>query len=77
VVVAAVHDPVLTRLTTAAPTRAEDAYAAAAGWRALAERDRVRAALARYGVTVVDAPADRLAPTVADTYLRLKALGQL
>ncbi|MBQ0892574.1 DUF58 domain-containing protein [Micromonospora sp. U56] len=77
VVVAAVHDPVLTRLTTAAPTRPEDAYAAAAGWRALAERDRVRAALARYGGTVVDAPADRLAPTVADTYLRLKALGQL
>ncbi|MEV0805222.1 DUF58 domain-containing protein [Micromonospora sp. NPDC050200] len=77
VVVAAVHDPVLTRLTTAVPDRPEDAYAAAAGWRALAERDRVRAVLARYGVTVVDAPADRLAPTVADTYLRLKALGQL
>ncbi|MEV4488740.1 DUF58 domain-containing protein [Micromonospora coxensis] len=77
VVVAAVHDPVLTGLTTAEPTRPGDAYAAAAGWRALAERGRVRAALARYGVTVVDAPADRLAPTVADTYLRLKALGQL
>ncbi|SCG67188.1 DUF58 domain-containing protein [Micromonospora coxensis] len=77
VVVAAVHDPVLTGLTTAEPTRPGDAYAAAAGWRALAERGRVRAALARYGVTVVDAPADRLAPTVADAYLRLKALGQL
>ncbi|SCG42833.1 DUF58 domain-containing protein [Micromonospora halophytica] len=77
VVVAAVHDPVLTGLTTAEPARPGDAYAAAAGWRALAERGRVRAALARYGVAVVDAPADRLAPTVADTYLRLKALGQL
>ncbi|MFJ6195315.1 DUF58 domain-containing protein [Micromonospora sp. NPDC092111] len=77
VVVAAVHDPVLTALTTTAPHRPEDAYAAAAGWRALAERDRVRTALGRYGVTVVDAPADRLAPAVADTYLRLKALGQL
>ncbi|GHJ10028.1 lipoprotein [Micromonospora humidisoli] len=77
VVVAAVHDPVLTALTTAPPVRPEDAYAAAAGWRALAERDRVRAVLGRYGVTVVDAPADRLAPALADTYLRLKALGQL
>ena len=53
-----------------------DISKAAAG-RALAERDRVRAALSRHGVTVVDAPADRLAPAVADTYLRLKSLGQL
>ncbi|MEV6797863.1 DUF58 domain-containing protein [Micromonospora rifamycinica] len=77
VVVAAVHDPVLTALTTAPPVRREDVYAAAAGWRALAERDRIRTALGRYGVTVVDAPAARLAPALADTYLRLKALGQL
>ncbi|MEH0845266.1 DUF58 domain-containing protein [Micromonospora sp. CPCC 205711] len=77
VVIAAAQDPVLTALTGAAPARREDPYAAAAALRALAERDRVRAALARYGVSVVDAPADRLAPAVADTYLRLKALGQL
>lgn len=77
VIVASVHDPVLTELTSRPPVRVQDAYAAAAAWRALADRDRVRAALARHGVTVVDAPADRLAPMVADTYLRLKALGQL
>ncbi|TDB73018.1 DUF58 domain-containing protein [Micromonospora sp. KC721] len=77
VVVAAAHDPVLTSLATAAPARPADAYAAAAAWRALDERTRVRAALARHGVTVVDAPADRLAPVVADTYLRLKAQGRL
>ncbi|PSK59625.1 hypothetical protein B0E53_06914 [Micromonospora sp. MH33] len=77
VVLAATHDPVLARLTTAPPTGPDDAYAAAAAWRALAERDRVRAALSRHGVTVVDSPADRLAPAVADTYLRLKSLGQL
>ncbi|MEW2376201.1 DUF58 domain-containing protein [Micromonospora sp. NPDC047812] len=77
VVIAATHDPVLTALTTGVPQRPGDAYAAAAAWRALAERDRVRAALGRHGVTVVDAPAGRLAPTLADTYLRLKALGQL
>ncbi|MFI7212095.1 DUF58 domain-containing protein [Micromonospora maritima] len=77
VVLAATHDPVLTRLTTATPTGPDDPYTAAAAWRALAERDRVRAALSRHGVTVVDVAADRLAPTVADTYLRLKSLGQL
>ncbi|MGX7670219.1 DUF58 domain-containing protein [Plantactinospora sp. DSM 117369] len=77
VIVASVHDPVLTDLTARSPETVQDVYAAAAAWRALADRDRVRAALARHGVTVVDAPADRLAPMVADTYLRLKALGQL
>ncbi|MEV6365878.1 DUF58 domain-containing protein [Micromonospora musae] len=77
VVIAAVHDPVLTAMTTGTPVRARDAYAAAAGWRALGERDRVRAALTRHGVTVVDAPAGALAPQLADTYLRLKAQAQL
>jgi len=77
VIVASVHDPVLTDLTSRSPERVEDAYATAAAWRALAERDRVRTALARHGVTVVDAPADRLAPMLSDTYLRLKSLGQL
>ncbi|SCG18259.1 Uncharacterized conserved protein, DUF58 family, contains vWF domain [Micromonospora echinofusca] len=77
VVIAATHDPVLTALTTTVPQRPADAYAAAAAWRALAERDRVRTALGRHGVTVVDAPAGRLAPALADTYLRLKSLGRL
>ncbi|MEU4380383.1 DUF58 domain-containing protein [Micromonospora echinofusca] len=77
VVIAATHDPVLTALTTTVPQRPADAYAAAAAWRALAERDRVRTALGRHGVTVVDAPAGRLASALADTYLRLKSLGRL
>jgi uncharacterized protein (DUF58 family) len=77
VVVAAVHDPVLTDLATRTPERVREVYATAAAWRALADRDRVRAALHRHGVTVVDAPADQLAPMVSDTYLRLKALGRL
>ncbi|MEV5629407.1 DUF58 domain-containing protein [Micromonospora tulbaghiae] len=77
VVLAAAGDPVLNRLATATPTGPDDPYAAASAWRALAERDRVRAALSRYGVTVVDVPGHRLAPAVADTYLRLKSLGQL
>ncbi|MEO3818531.1 DUF58 domain-containing protein [Plantactinospora sp. B24E8] len=77
VLVAAVHDPVLAELSTRRPERVQDAYATAAAWRALADRDRVRQALHRHGVTVVDAPADRLASMVSDTYLRLKALGRL
>ncbi|MGI5213933.1 DUF58 domain-containing protein [Plantactinospora sp. CA-290183] len=77
VVVATPHDPVLTDLTNRSPVSPEEAYASAAAWRALADRDRVRAALHRHGVVVVDAPADRLAPMVSDAYLRLKALGQL
>ncbi|MEU7805701.1 DUF58 domain-containing protein [Micromonospora chalcea] len=77
VVLAAGSDPVLTGLATATPAGPDDPYTAASAWRALAEQDRVRAALSRYGVTVVDVPAHRLAPAVADTYLRLKSLGQL
>jgi uncharacterized protein (DUF58 family) len=77
VLVAAVHDPVLGELTSAPPRRAADVYAAAAAWRALAERDRVRTALARSGVAVVDAPVTEFASRVADTYLALKAAGRL
>ena len=77
VVLAAAGDPVLTGLATATPAGPDDPYAAASAWRALAERERVRAVLSRYGVTVVDVPGHRLAPAVADTYLRLKSLGQL
>ncbi|BCJ64316.1 DUF58 domain-containing protein [Polymorphospora rubra] len=77
VVVATTHDPVLSGLTSAPPARAADVYAAAAAWRALGERDRVRAALARQGVQVVDSPPHLFASQVADTYLLLKAQGRL
>ncbi|WFE44833.1 DUF58 domain-containing protein [Verrucosispora sp. WMMD1129] len=77
VLVAAAQDPVLTRLTAAPPRRPADAYAAAAAWRTLAERDRLTQALARHNVTVVDAPATHLAPALADTYLALKSQAQL
>jgi uncharacterized protein (DUF58 family) len=79
VVVAAVHDPALTQMTTLPPEEpaAADVYAAAAAQRALAERDRVRAALRRFGVEVVDAPVDIFASRVADAYLAMKATGRL
>jgi uncharacterized protein (DUF58 family) len=76
VIVAAVHDPALAELAV----RRGDApgvYAAAAAHRTLAERDRLRAALARHEVEVVDAPADVFASRVADAYLAMKAAGRL
>jgi uncharacterized protein (DUF58 family) len=78
VVVAAAHDSTLTGLAdlTGRPT-VDDVYAAAAAQRALAERDRVRAALTRHGVEVVDAPVGLFAPRVADAYLAMKATGRL
>jgi uncharacterized protein (DUF58 family) len=79
VVVAAVHDPALDRMTTLPATEvtAGDVYAAAAAHRALAERDRVRSALRRFGVEVVDAPVEQFASKVADLYLAMKASGRL
>jgi uncharacterized protein (DUF58 family) len=79
VVVAAVHDPALTSMTVLPPVdaTASDVYAAAAAHRAMAERDRVRAALRRYGVEVIDAPVDLFASRVADAYLAMKATGRL
>jgi uncharacterized protein (DUF58 family) len=53
------------------------AYAAAAAEVAVAERDRIAAALRRRGVLVVSAPPDELASAVADAYLDLKAAGRL
>ncbi|NNJ60136.1 MAG: DUF58 domain-containing protein [Dactylosporangium sp.] len=80
VVVAAVHDPELVRLSTAPAlpnVTAADVYTAAAAHRTLAERERVRTVLARSGVEVVDAPVRLFASRVADTYLAMKAAGRL
>lgn len=76
VLVAALHDP---ELGTLAAGRADtpELYAAAAAERALTERDRVRAALERFGALVIDAPADTFPSEVADAYLALKSSGRL
>jgi uncharacterized protein (DUF58 family) len=76
VVIAAVHDPALDALA-GARSSAGALYTAAAAERGLAELQRVRAALTRYGVHVIDAPAQTFASEVADTYLSLKAGGRL
>jgi uncharacterized protein (DUF58 family) len=76
VLLAAVTDP---RVTEMARERGDAAavYEAAAAERATVERRRLTAELRRYGVEVVDAPPDDLAPALADTYLALKAAGRL
>jgi uncharacterized protein (DUF58 family) len=74
--VAATADP---RLAELASSRADAAavYHAAAAERARADRARVAALLTRRGVEVIEAPPDRLPPTLADAYLALKAAGRL
>jgi len=52
-------------------------YSAAAAERARTDRARLAAQLRQRGVTVVDAPPDRLPPALADAYLDLKAAGRL
>ncbi|MBV1849481.1 DUF58 domain-containing protein [Catellatospora tritici] len=77
VLIAAVHDHALTELAATPLDAPGDVYAAAAGTRALADRERIASALSRNGVTVLDFPADVFASRVTDAYLDLKASGKL
>jgi uncharacterized protein (DUF58 family) len=76
ILVAATADPRLAELTAG---RADPAavYAAAAAERAVAERARATGQLTSYGVEVIEAAPDRLAPALADAYLGLKRAGRL
>ncbi len=76
VFVAAVHDPALDALA-ATRDSAGAIHTAAAAVRGLTELHRVRSALSRFGVTVVDEPAQTFASAVTDKYLALKATGRL
>jgi uncharacterized protein (DUF58 family) len=76
VMVASVRDPALDSLAAARDTLPA-IYTAAAAEKALATRGRVRTALSRYGVHVVEAPPETFASAVADAYLDLKAAGRL
>ena len=73
---AAVADPRLDELAGGRGD-ATSVYAAAAAEHARAGRAGVAARLRQRGVTVVDAPPDRLPPALADAYLDLKAAGRL
>jgi uncharacterized protein (DUF58 family) len=76
VILAAVRDPALDALAAGRDGVAA-IHVAAAAERGLAELRRVRSALTRYGVSVIDEPADRFASAVTDRYLLLKATGRL
>ncbi|KIF69624.1 lipoprotein [Streptomyces sp. AcH 505] len=76
VVVASVADPHVEEMAGGRGT-VDAVYEAAAGSQAQAGRRRTAEQLQRYGVTVVDATPEKLAPALADAYLALKAAGRL
>lgn len=77
VVVATVQDPAVVRWARTRPEDDEDVYRQAAAINALDERRRITARLRGFGATVVDSPPGRLAPDLADAYLKVKASGRL
>ena len=76
VMVAAVKDPALEALA-ADRSSLSAIYTAAAPEKTAAAYQRVRSALTRYGVHVVEAPPATFASALADAYLDLKAAGRL
>ncbi|MGW8673183.1 DUF58 domain-containing protein [Streptomyces niveus] len=76
VLVASVADPHAQAMSTARGS-VDAVYEAAAGGQAQSQRRRTSEKLQRYGVTVIDAVPDSLAPALADAYLALKAAGRL
>ncbi|MCX5200840.1 DUF58 domain-containing protein [Streptomyces sp. NBC_00237] len=76
VVVASVADPRVEEMA-AARGSVESVYEAAAGAQSREQRENTAEKLKRYGVTVVDATPEDLAPALADAYLALKSAGRL
>lgn len=76
VVLAAVSDPEVEQLRASRADSGE-LFDAAAAERAELERISVTTVLRRYGVEVINALPEQLAPKLADTYLALKAAGRL
>ena len=77
VVVGSVTDPEVAGWSRAVPADASATYRKAAAVKALAERQRTVARLRAMGATVVDALPGKIAPALADAYLRVKATGRL
>jgi uncharacterized protein (DUF58 family) len=77
VVVAGVADPEVAGWARAVPDEAGATYRKAAAAASLAERAGTVARLRSMGATVVDAEPGRLAPLLADAYLKVKATGRL
>ncbi len=77
VVVASVTDPEVEGWARSTPAEAGAAYRKAAATASLEARRRTVARLRGLGAVVVDARPGRLAPELADAYLRVKATGRL
>jgi uncharacterized protein (DUF58 family) len=77
VMIASVTDPEINQWATATPLEPGAVYRKAAATAALSDRRRVVARLRGLGAVVVDAVPGRLAPDLADAYLKAKATGRL
>jgi uncharacterized protein (DUF58 family) len=77
VLIGSVTDPAVAEWASSAPEDAGAAYRKAAAVAALDQRRRLAVRLRGLGATVVDAKPGRLAPELADAYLRVKATGRL
>ena len=77
VLVASVADPEVAGWARSVPDEAGSTYRKAAASASLADRARTVARLRSLGATVVDAEPGRLAPLLADAYLKVKATGRL
>jgi uncharacterized protein (DUF58 family) len=75
--VGSARDPAVATWASRSPDDVEQAYRAAAALGALARRRDLAKLLQARGALVVDAEPGRLAPLLTDTYLRVKAAGQL
>jgi len=77
VIVAAVRDPAVARWASAVPIEAGAAYRKAAAVQASEQRRLTVAKLRGLGAVVIDATPGRLAPELADAYLKVKSTGRL
>lgn len=77
VLIAGVRDPAVDRWARSQPGDASTAFRKASAVASLDDRRRMVARLRSLGAVVVDEPPGRLAPSLADAYLRAKATGRL
>lgn len=77
VLIGAVRDPAVERWAQSVPSEASTAYRKAAAASALDQRRKLVTRLRALGAVVVDEPPGRLAPRLADAYLKVKATGRL
>lgn len=77
VIVAGVDDPQVGVWASAVPVEANKAFRKGAAIESLESRQRFKTLLAQRGVRVIDAAPRKLATSIVDTYLNIKATGSL